>query len=354
MIRRKLISTIAISVFLVTAASAVMAQGRYGNVYSRTDVDTFIQSLEASSDAFSRDFNSFGGASANERRIVERFENAVDRLRRQFNGNNSWWASRSQVQGIMTAARQVNVMMNSDRYARQLERQWRQLRRDINALARAYELQGIGGGGNGGGNWDDGGIDGPVGGGPIGQASRPPNWAIGTWHWTNGPRSFSIDANGIVTENAGGYVNQGTYNRGSIYLNGIRSTVTRTRNGIRTHNTANGEISDYTRSAYGGGGVYDDGGGYNNDGGWNNGGSAMTRPPNWALGTWRWVQGYGREFTIEASGRVVENIQGRISYGTYNNGVITLNGNPSTVTRTRDGIRTYNQSTGETSDYVRN
>jgi hypothetical protein len=315
-----------------------MAQGRYANVYSRADVDNFIRSLENTSDIFSRDFKSAGGTSVSERRIVDRFENAVDRLRSRFNSNNNWWASRNDVQGIMTEARQVNIMMNNDRFARRLERQWRDLRRDINKLADTYELQELGGQG---GNINNGPIGGPIVGGPVGVRTRPPSWAVGTWHWTNGPRSFSIDANGTVMENAGGYVNQGTYNRGSIYLNGLQSTVTRTRNGIRTYNTATGETSDYTRSAYTGGGGISDGGG------------AMTRPPNWALGTWTWVQGAGRQFTVEASGRVVENIQGRISYGTYNNGVITLNGNPSTVTRTRNGIRTYNQSTGETSDYVR-
>ena len=333
MIRKKVLSMLVFAVCVAAGASAVSAQGRYANVYSRTDVDSFISSLENSSDVFSRDFQSAGGTNSSERRIVERFENAVDRLRRQFNNSNNWWSSRNDVQGIMTEARQVNIMMNNERFARRLEQQWRNLRRDINKLADTYELPELAGGGMGGGGGFPGG----------GQATRPPSWAVGTWYWVQGPnRSFSIDARGTVTENAGGFVNTGTYRRGSIYLNGNQSTVTRTSNGIRTYNMATGETSDYTRS--GGGGVYD--GGIGNTG-------PMSRPPNWALGTWSWVQGYGRQFTVEASGRVVENIDGRISYGTYYNGVITLNGNPSTVTRTRNGIRTYNQSTGETSDYIR-
>ena len=341
MTKRKILSIVVFSICVAVSASAAFAQGRYANVYSRTDVDNFIRSLETSSDAFSRDFKSAPGTSSSERRTVDRFENAVDRLRSRFNSNNSWWASRNEVQGIMTEARQVNVMMNNERFARRLERQWRDLRRDINKLADTYELPDLGGGGGGGGGFPGGGFP---GGGGGGAATRPPSWAVGTWYWVQGPnRSFSIDANGIVTENAGGYVNTGSYRRGSIYLNGNQSTVTRTNTGIRTYNMSTGETSDYTRGQYGGGGGYDGG----------MGGGNTSRPPNWLVGTWSWVQGYGRQFTVEANGRVVEDIQGRISYGTYYNGVITLNGSPSTVTRTRNGIQTYNQSTGETSDYVR-
>jgi hypothetical protein len=339
MINRKLLSILFFALCVAVGASAVFGQGRYANIYSRGDVDNFIRNLETSSDAFSRDFKNRRGTSNAERRIVDRFENAVDRLRSRFNSNNSWWESRSDVQGIMTEARQVNIMMNNERFARPLEQQWRELRRDINKLADTYDLPDLGGNLGGGGG---------IGGG-IGGASRPPNWAIGTWYWVQGQnRSFSIDANGIVTENAGGFVNTGTYRRGSIYLNGNQSTVTRTANGIRTYNMTTGETSDYVR------GDYPVGGGYPNDGYPNGGypGGNMSRPPAWARGTWRWVQGYGRQFTIDANGRVTENINGRISYGTYYNGVITLNGNNSTVTRTRNGIRTYNQSTGETSDYV--
>jgi hypothetical protein len=338
--KRKIVSMIAVALCVAAATSAVLAQGRYANVYSRGDVDGFIRNLETSSDVFSRDFKNTGGVSSTERRTVDRFENAVDRLRSRFNGNNNnWWQSRAEVQGIMNEARQVNVMMNNDRYGRPLESQWRNLRRDINKLADTYELPLLAGGNGNGGGYPGGG-----GGGGGGQ-SRPPNWAVGTWTWQQGPdRQFTIDADGRVTEYTGGRTSYGTYNRGSIFLNGNQSSITRTANGIRTYNTATGETSDYARGAYGGGG----GEGYPGGGGGN-----MTRPPTWAVGTWTWVQGQGRQFTIEANGRIVEYTGGRTNYGSYNNGVMSLNGSTSTITRTRNGIRTYNESTGETSDYVR-
>ncbi|MEO6333434.1 MAG: hypothetical protein ABIO91_00485 [Pyrinomonadaceae bacterium] len=367
MIKKKVLSALVFAVCIIGAASAAQAQGRYANVYSRTNIDSFIQNLENSSDVFSRDFKSSGGTSTGDRRIVDRFENAVDRLRSRFNNSNGWWESRNDVQGIMTEARLVNIMMSNDRFARRLERQWRDLRRDINKLADTYELPDLNG--QNGGGYNDGGYNGGGynGGGNNGGgynngggATRPPSWAVGTWYWVQGQgRVFSINPKGVVTENANGYSNTGSYRRGSIYLNGNRSTVTRTSNGIRTYNTATGETSDYTRGDYpaGGGGYGGNNGGYGNNNGNNSGYGGdgnMSRPPNWALGTWTWVQGSGRQFTVEANGRVVENtVGGGLSYGSYYNGVITLNGNASTVTRTRDGIRTYNQSTGETSDYVR-
>jgi len=323
-----------IFVLCVAGAVTVSAQNRYRNVYSRADVDNFVRNLEASSDTFARDFKSAGGTTSNERRTVDRFENAVDRLRSRFNNTNTWWQSRNAVQTMMTEAQQVNTMMRNEAYARQLERQWRGLRRDINKLADTYELTELQGG-----NYGGGGGGGMYPGDRPSNAARPPDWAVGTWYWVEGPnRSFTIDRGGTVREHTGSF-GEGYWDRGGIILNGNLSTVTRTRDGIRTYNSTTGETSNYTR---GNGGV-----------GVGGGEGTTSRPPSWARGTWVWVQDPIRQFTIDDSGRVVENIGGRISYGTYYNDVITLNGSTSTVTRTRNGIRTYNQSTGETSDYVR-
>lgn len=318
--------TIFVFVLCVAGAITVSAQGRYANVYSRTDVDNFIRNLETSSDVFAREFKSAGGTTSSERKKVDRFEGAVDRLRSRFNNLHNWWQGRTSVQEMMTQAREVNVMMRNEQYARRLERQWRDLRRDINKLADTYELPELQGGGGGGG------YPGPGGGG-----TRPPDWAVGTWYWVEGPdRSFSIDKAGTVQENAGRF-GQGYWERGGIMLNGDLSTVTRTSNGIRTYNTRTGETSNYTRGGDGPGG----------------GGGNTSRPPRWALGTWVFVQDPRRVLTIEDSGRVVADIVGRISYGTYSNGMIRLNGDNSTVERTNNGIRTFNQTTSEYSDYVR-
>ena len=326
-------STLTAVLFVFVLAGVTAAQGRYTNQYSRADVDTIIRNVEDRADEFRRDFyaelerdNLGGGQERVYRNQVTNFENATDRLRRNFDSDNTWWRSRNQVQNVIASARPLNTTMNSVGFRRRIERQWNQLRNAVNRLADTYDLPGIAGGG-----WDG------RPGNPGGGTSRPPNWAVGTWYWVQGPgRSFTIDRNGRVTENLDGRINYGTYDRGSIFLNGNQSTVTRTSTGIRTYNRSTGETSDYTQNRYPGGG-----------------GGNVSRPPNWAVGTWVWVQGPGRRFTIHADGRVSENINGRISYGTYYNGILSLNGNESDVRRSPNGIQTYNRTTGEVSDYRR-
>ena len=332
-----LVSTMTAALFVFMLAGLAPAQGRYSNQYSRNDVDTIIRDVEDRADEFRRDFyaeldrsNVSGSQKRAYRNQVTNFENATDRLRSDFDRDNNWWQSRNQVRNVITNATPINTTMNSIAFRRQIERQWNQLRNAVNRLADTYDIPGIAGGGWNGGPWNPGGNQG-------GGASRPPNWAVGTWYWVQGSgRSFSIDANGRVTENLDGRISYGTYNNGNLYLNGSRSSVSRTSSGIRTYNFGTGETSDYTRGNTGPGG-----------------GGNTSRPPNWAVGTWRWVQGNGRQFTIQADGRVVENINGRITYGTYYNGILNINGTESDVRRSRDGIQTYNRITGEVSDYRR-
>src|SRR5262245_58408901 len=109
-----------LGVWIAAMAMVASGQSRYANVYSRVDVDGFIRNLETSSDAFSRDFKSAGGTTSNERKTVERFENAVDRLRSRFNNIHNWWQGRTPVQDMLTQAREVNVMMRNEQYARSL------------------------------------------------------------------------------------------------------------------------------------------------------------------------------------------------------------------------------------------
>ena len=335
-ISASLISTMTAALFVFVLAGAVAAQGRYSERYSRADVDTIIRNVEDRADEFRRDFyaelersNMGSGQERVYRNQVNNFENATDRLRRNFDSDNQWWQSRNQVRNVITNATPLNSTMNSIAFRRRIERQWNQLRNAVNRLADTYDLAGIAGGGWQGGPWNPG--------NPGGGTSRPPNWAVGTWYWIQGSgRSFTIDSNGRVTENLDGETNYGTYNNGNIYLGGSRSSVTRTARGIRTYNFNTGETSDYTRRNTPGGG-----------------GENTSRPPSWAIGTWRWVQGSGRRFTIQANGRVVENINGRTNYGTYYNGILNINGTESDVRRTRDGIQTYNRLTGEVSDYRR-
>jgi Beta/Gamma crystallin. len=179
------------------------------------------------------------------------------------------------------------------------------------------------------------------GGNDGGNADRPPTWAQGTWYWIQGyGRSMTINSNGRITLNNEGRISYGTYNRDrgtdTIFLDGIRSTISRSGNNIRTYNSVTGEYSEYSRTAYNGGG---------------GGGGNTSRPPDWARGTWYWVEGPARRMVIANDGRITLYNQGRTSYGTYYNGTITIDGLTSDLRRNGRMIQTYNRATGETSDY---
>src|ERR1044072_6318210 len=63
------------------------------------------------------------------------------------------------------------------------------------------------------------------------------------------------------------------------------------------------------------------------------------------------MNGPDRTMTIDRNGRISINTAGQTTYGNYWRGKIYLDGNSSTITKVGNNIRTYNESTGETSDY---
>jgi hypothetical protein len=175
------------------------------------------------------------------------------------------------------------------------------------------------------------------GGGGGGNAQRPPSWAVGTWYWIQGyGRTMIISSNGQITLYNNGRTSRGVYNNNAVFVDGVRSPVSRQGNNIRTVNSATGEYSEYSK---------------NNSGGGNDGGGNTSRPPSWARGTWYWVEGPNRRMTIENDGRITLFNQGRTSFGTFYNNTITIDGATSTISRQGNRIRTYNQATGEYSTY---
>ena len=336
-----IISSMTAALFVFVLSGVASAQGRYTNQYSRADVDTIIRNVEDRADEFRRDFyaelernNAGGGQESAYRNQVTNFENATDRLRRNFDNDNTWWRSRNQVQNVISSAMPLNNTMNTIGFRRRIERQWNQLRNAVNRLADAYDLPGIAGGGWNGGN---------PGGGGGGQTSRPPSWAVGTFYSNNNFDSIvlTINANGRVTVVNNGQTYYGRYNNGRMYLNNDESTISRTRDGIRTYNLNSRQNTDYSRNNVGG----DDGDG-DADG-------PTSNPPNWARGTF-YSDGYDQIIlTINGNGRVTVVNNGQTYYGRYHNGRIYLNNDVSDVSRDGNGIRTYNRSNGQTTAYRR-
>lgn len=349
---RSILSVVAFSFITLLTLSEANAQGRYVGQYSKGQVDNIIGRVENSSNEFRTDFrreldrsNLTNSQKSTYRRQVDNFENAADRLRKNFNSDNNWWSSRSQVQALIASAQPINTTMNSIGFRRNIERQWNRLRTDINSLADTFDLPGIAGGGwNGGGPGSGGGWGG--GGGTV----TPPSWAQGTFYGVapNGSQiMLTISANGSVNANVGGGISYGTFTRGNILnIGGAQSRVTRQGNGITTTRTDNGERITYSRT--GGGGNW---GGGNNPG-WGSG--QQVAPPTWARGTFTGRAPNGTEIilTIDNSGNVTANVGGGMSYGSFTRGnYININGAISSVTSVRRGIRTTRTDNGEVIEY---
>jgi hypothetical protein len=108
---------------------------------------------------------------------------------------------------------------------------------------------------------------------------------------------------------------------------------------MRTYNRNTGQTTNYSRGGWGGGFP---------------GNGNMSTPPNWAQGTWYSTSGSNIQLTIDRDGRVTAITDGQTYYGTYYRGNINLNNDVSSVSRNGAGIRTYNRSTGQTTNYSRN
>jgi len=311
---------------------------RNQNRLNRGDVERIVARLENSSDRFRRAFDQ--QMDRNRRpnddryvRVVDEFEVAVDRLRREFNNNNaSWWQARNQVSEVVREGQDVNVMMNSLSFRRNLEVQWRTMRTDVNTLADIFDLPGLNGGGwqggNNGGGWQGGGYP---GGGNV------PLWAAGTFYGrdrqTGSAIALTIARNGSVSVSVDGNSPSYASLNGTTLTNGpYVSRVTRRGNGIRTTDINNrNNFIDYSRNP-------------NNGGGWNPGGGGQGNIPNWAVGSFYGndsLSGSNLAMTISQNGQVSISIDGGAPISASMNGTTLTNGvDVSRLTRINNGIRT--------------
>ncbi len=326
----------ALLIVLTTIAfsSLVVAQQ---NRYSKRQVSDIIAKLEKSSNTFRRDFDkyldqsSLNGTNEEDRvnRIVRNYETALDKLRRDFDVSDNWWQSRNNVRAVMDEARAVNAMMNNLSFARKLENQWRNMRRDVNSLADTYDLSGLSTDGKG----------------------DVPSWALGTWFarnpQNNGTIQMTINQTGAVTVEFGANTASfGRLNGTRLEIDGIDARIQRNGNdGLTTIRSDNGERIDYYRN--------NNGGNWNNNNNWGTG-----RPQKWAVGTW-----YARNpqtggtitMVVNSNGQVTITMDnGSISYATLDDDRLNNNGITARVTRINDGIRTTRNDNGERIDYFRN
>jgi hypothetical protein len=126
-------------------------RGRYERRYSKRQVGETIARVEQSSNRFRRDLDaaldrSRLDGSKREDKInedVKRFEQALNRLRSEFDRRDSWWETRNNVEQALETARDVSTRLRNNsfgRHGRNVQAQWRDLRRDLNTLASRYNL----------------------------------------------------------------------------------------------------------------------------------------------------------------------------------------------------------------------
>jgi len=115
----------------------------------RVDVGRIINRVESHSDAFRRSVDraldrSRLNGSRTEDQInaeVKQFEKEVDRLRGEFDRRDSRDETRRNVERVLRQADEVNRIIRRSNFARDLDREWSQLRAELNTLAGVYKLK---------------------------------------------------------------------------------------------------------------------------------------------------------------------------------------------------------------------
>jgi hypothetical protein len=123
------------------------AQNRRGN-FNRTQIDRLIRNVEERVDRFVVQFdyaldNSRLNNTRRENRLNERardLERATDELRREFDRNDSRRENSQEIRKCLDIASDIDVAMRNRRLNRATENNWRAVRTELDALARAYNL----------------------------------------------------------------------------------------------------------------------------------------------------------------------------------------------------------------------
>ena len=137
---------------MVALTSAAVAQGTGpgGKFYTKAEVEQLIKRVEERSDSFRKvidhtlDQSALNGTNRedNINQQVKELENAIDKLRKDFNRANTWQETREQVQRVMNEADEVNAIVRRGRWRRggAVKSEWALVRNDLNRLAGVYNL----------------------------------------------------------------------------------------------------------------------------------------------------------------------------------------------------------------------
>ena len=146
-----------LNVFLICAASLALASaavaqgtGPGGKFYTKAEVEAVIKRVEERSDSFRKvidnalDRSALNGTNRedNINQQVKELENAIDKLRSDFDRANTWQETRAQVQRVLNEADEVNAIVRRGRWRRGgvVKSEWALVRNDLNRLAGVYNL----------------------------------------------------------------------------------------------------------------------------------------------------------------------------------------------------------------------
>ena len=137
------------SLMLTSVAAAQGTAG--GRFYTKADVEYIIKRVEERSDSFrkvvdrSLDRSVLDGTNRedNINQQVKELENAIDKLRKEFDRAQTWQETRGQVQTVLNEADEVNAIVRRGRWRRggPVKSEWSLVRNDLNRLAGVYDLR---------------------------------------------------------------------------------------------------------------------------------------------------------------------------------------------------------------------
>lgn len=151
--RRSLITLGLLLTCLASLSLVATAQGTGpgGRFYTKAEVEAIIKRVEERSDSFrkvvdrSLDKSAINGTNRedNINEQVKELENAIDKLRKDFDRANTWQETREQVQRVLNEADEVNAIVRRGRWRRGgvVRSEWALVRNDLNRLAGVYNLR---------------------------------------------------------------------------------------------------------------------------------------------------------------------------------------------------------------------
>ncbi|HKR58593.1 MAG TPA: hypothetical protein VJS64_02580, partial [Pyrinomonadaceae bacterium] len=119
--------------------------------YTKADVERIIKRVEERSDAFrkvvdrSLDQSAINGTNRedNINQQVKELENAIDKLRKDFDRAQTWEETRGQVERVLNESDEVNAIVRRGRWRRggPVKSEWALVRNDLNRLFGIYNLR---------------------------------------------------------------------------------------------------------------------------------------------------------------------------------------------------------------------